>query len=130
MSIFKDCDIRGIYNKELHDADAYSIGRGLCAMLPPNAVMRVGGDVRLSTPALKDQLIQGLVDGGVPVENTLLYSMALSREKIPFSAHIFPNGAHGLATVDSRTVPKAMADPQAAQWIALAKLWIKELLGI
>ncbi len=69
-------------------------------------------------------------DGGVPVENTLLYSMALSRENIPFSAHIFPNGAHGLATVDSRTVPKDQADPQAAQWIGLAKLWLKELLSI
>jgi len=69
MSIFKDCDIRGIYDKELFDADAYGIGRGLAAMLPPNAVMRVGGDVRLSTPALKDQLIAGLVDGGVRVED-------------------------------------------------------------
>ena len=29
MSIFKDCDIRGVYGAELTDADAYSIGRGL-----------------------------------------------------------------------------------------------------
>lgn len=28
MSIFKDCDIRGVYGAELTDADAYSIGRG------------------------------------------------------------------------------------------------------
>lgn len=69
-------------------------------------------------------------DRSVPVENTLLYSMALSRENIPFSAHIFPNGAHGLATVDSRTVPRAQADPQAAQWIGLARLWLKELLKL
>ena len=69
-------------------------------------------------------------DRSVPVENTLLYSMALSRENIPFSVHIFPNGAHGLATVDSRTVPRDQADPQAAHWIGLGKLWLKELLGI
>ena len=69
-------------------------------------------------------------DRSVPVENTLLYSMALSRENIPFSAHIFPNGAHGLATVDSRTVPRDQADPQAAQWIGLARLWLKELLKL
>jgi len=69
-------------------------------------------------------------DRSVPVENTLLYAMALSKENIPFSAHIFPKGAHGLATVDSRTVPRDQADPQAAQWIGLAKLWLKELLGI
>ena len=69
-------------------------------------------------------------DRSVPVENTLLYAMALSKENIPFSAHIFPKGAHGLATVDCRTVPGDQADPQAAQWIRLAKLWLKELLGI
>ena len=69
-------------------------------------------------------------DGAVPVENSLLYSAALSRENIPFSLHIFPNGAHGLATVDRRTVPGDQADPQAAQWIALAKLWLKELLSV
>ena len=69
-------------------------------------------------------------DRSVPVENTLLYSMALSRENIPFSAHIFPNGAHGLATVDSRTVPRDQADPQAAQWIGLARLWLRELLKL
>ena len=66
-------------------------------------------------------------DESVPVENTLLYATALSRENIPFSVHIFPYGGHGLATVDSRTIPQHMEDPQAAQWIALAKLWLKEL---
>ena len=53
MSIFKDCDIRGVYGKELTDGDALRIGRGLAAMLPPGGTMRVGGDVRVSTPALK-----------------------------------------------------------------------------
>ncbi|MBQ9950918.1 MAG: phosphomannomutase/phosphoglucomutase [Clostridia bacterium] len=69
MSIFKDCDIRGIYGKELRNEDAYHIGRGLGAMLPPSATMRVGGDVRLSTPELKEQLIAGLTDSGVKVED-------------------------------------------------------------
>lgn len=69
MSIFKDCDIRGIYGKELTGDDVYCIGRGLSAMLPPSATMRVGGDVRLSTPELKERLIQGLTDGGVRVED-------------------------------------------------------------
>ena len=69
MSIFKDCDIRGVYGKELTNSDAYHIGRGLSAMLPPGGVMRVGGDVRLSTPELKEQLIRGLTEGGVKVED-------------------------------------------------------------
>lgn len=86
MSIFKDCDIRGIYGTELTDGDAYRIGRGLSAMLPPGAVMRVGGDVRLSTPALKENLIRGLTDSGVRVEDlgliptpALYYALANGR---------------------------------------------------
>ncbi len=69
MSIFKDCDIRGVYGRELTNEDAYRIGRGLSALLPPGATMRVGGDVRLSTPDLKERLILGLTEGGVKVED-------------------------------------------------------------
>ena len=43
MSIFKDCDIRGVYGRELTDEDARKIGRGLCAMLPPGATVLVAG---------------------------------------------------------------------------------------
>ena len=69
MSIFKDCDIRGIYGKEITAADTYLIGRGMGAMVPPGATVRVGGDVRLSTPELKESLICGLTESGVKVED-------------------------------------------------------------
>ena len=69
MSIFKDCDVRGVFGRELTCEDVYRIGRGLGAMLPPGAVMRVGGDVRLSTPELKQRLIRGLTESGVRVED-------------------------------------------------------------
>lgn len=69
MSIFKDCDIRGIYGREITAADTYLIGRGMGAMVPPGATVRVGGDVRLSTPELKESLICGLTESGVKVED-------------------------------------------------------------
>ena len=69
-------------------------------------------------------------DGSVPVENSLLYASALSREKIPFALHIFPEGGHGLATADKRTVEESALNPQVGQWIGLAKVWIKDLLGL
>ena len=62
MSIFKDCDIRGIYGRELTAQDTYKIGRAL-ATLSPGKIL-VGGDVRLSTPELKGELIRGLLDSG------------------------------------------------------------------
>ena len=66
MSIFKDCDIRGIYPTEIEAGAAYKIGRAL-ATLHPGARMCVGGDVRVSTPALKSAFIDGLVRGGIHV---------------------------------------------------------------
>lgn len=68
MSIFKDCDIRGIYPTEIEAGAAYRIGRAL-ATLHPGARMCVGGDVRLSTPELKAAFIKGLVESGAAVED-------------------------------------------------------------
>ena len=62
MSIYKDCDIRGIYGRELTAADCYKIGRALATLSPGKFL--VGGDVRLSTPELKDALTRGLLDSG------------------------------------------------------------------
>ena len=62
MSIYKDCDIRGIYEKEITAADTYKIGRAL-ATLAPGKIL-VGGDVRLSTPELKGALVKGLTESG------------------------------------------------------------------
>ncbi|MDO4865981.1 MAG: phosphomannomutase/phosphoglucomutase [Clostridia bacterium] len=66
MSIYKDCDIRGVYPGEIDEADARAVGRAL-ATLHPGARMAVGGDVRVSTPALKSAFIDGLVDSGAQV---------------------------------------------------------------
>lgn len=68
MSIFKDCDIRGIYPTEITGEAAYKIGRAL-ATLHPGAKLRVGGDVRLSTPTLKSAFIRGLVESGAHVQD-------------------------------------------------------------
>lgn len=66
MSIFKACDIRGVYGRELTDEKVYAIGRALGTLLGPKSVI-VGGDVRTSTPALKSALIDGLVGSGAQV---------------------------------------------------------------
>ncbi len=101
MSIFKDCDIRGIYGSEITAQDTYNIGRGLGAMLPKGAVFRVGGDVRISTPELKQELIRGLVESGINVDDlgtiptpALYYALANS------------NAAGGATVTASHNPPK------------------------
>ena len=66
MSIFKPCDIRGVYNKELMERDAYDLGRAAGKLIQGRASL-VAGDVRLSTPVLKSALSEGLVSAGCSV---------------------------------------------------------------
>lgn len=65
-------------------------------------------------------------DDCVPVMNSLLYSGALSKYKIPFELHIYPFGGHGLSTCDEHTcdnVDKNVAHDHA--WLCAVKKWLK-----
>ncbi len=69
MSIFKDCDIRGIVGEELNEEKMRLLGQAFASLLPEGAKIVVGGDVRLHTPSLKEALIQGVMEaGGVVLE--------------------------------------------------------------
>jgi phosphomannomutase len=65
-SIFKAYDIRGIYPEQINEQIAYQIAQAYCKFINPKTVV-VGRDVRLSGPALLEQLKKGLVDSGVNV---------------------------------------------------------------
>jgi phosphomannomutase/phosphoglucomutase len=66
MSIFKDCDIRGIYPYELNSDMAYRVGKAVGRLITGQSIL-VCGDVRLSTPVLKKSLIDGLLEQGAQV---------------------------------------------------------------
>jgi len=72
MSIFKACDIRGVYPTELGEGLARRIGRSIGTLLirrheTPQPRVLLGGDVRRSTPALKVALLDGLRSTGCHV---------------------------------------------------------------
>lgn len=62
MSIYKDCDIRGVYGREITAPECRQIGRALATMVPGRILL--GGDLRLSTPELKAALKDGLLASG------------------------------------------------------------------
>ena len=66
MKIFHACDIRGIAGSELTNDIAHKIGLAIGVKLTGEKVV-VGGDVRLSTPVLKDIMIKALVQSGCHV---------------------------------------------------------------
>jgi phosphomannomutase / phosphoglucomutase len=66
VSIFKDCDIRGVYGPELNADTAYRLGRATGMRLRGRETV-VGGDLRVSTPILKAALLEGLIRSGAHV---------------------------------------------------------------
>jgi phosphomannomutase len=69
--IFREYDIRGIYNETLFDIDAYNIGRAFASIISidHNNIITVMRDGRNSSPSLSAALIQGIIDSGVDVIN-------------------------------------------------------------
>jgi len=66
LTCFKAYDIRGELGKELNEDIAYRIGRAYGEYLKPKTIV-VGGDVRLTSEALKMALANGLMDAGTDV---------------------------------------------------------------
>ncbi len=69
--ILKSCDIRGIVGQELHNTDAYFIGRSFGTSLARLGKRNcaVGYDGRLSSPEFSEQVVRGLLDTGIDVIN-------------------------------------------------------------
>ena len=89
-------------------------------------ILRKTGD-RENTPTF---LWHTAKDNAVPVANTLVYGQALAEHGVPFEMHIFPEGAHGLATADGVTndsIPAGVG--KNAIWLPLAKEWLKGIFG-
>lgn len=72
QEIFRQYDIRGIFNKDLTPQTAYAIGAAYGTYLlrlkgSKGLRVSVGRDVRLSSPILRDALIEGILSTGIDV---------------------------------------------------------------
>ena len=63
---FKDCDIRGVYGRDVTDDLARRVGAAMADLLGGGPVI-VAGDLRASTPRLVAALAAGLLEGGSDV---------------------------------------------------------------
>ncbi|WOH39563.1 phosphomannomutase CpsG [Thalassotalea fonticola] len=66
LTCFKAYDIRGKLGEELNEDIAYAIGRAFALVIKPKSVV-VGGDIRLTSHALKQAIAHGLMAEGVDV---------------------------------------------------------------
>jgi len=87
-TIFREYDIRGVADTELLSSDVVDLGRGLGTLLQRKSgrSITLGRDCRLSSPRLRDALLEGLVDSGCEVTDIgvvptpLLYFSAVHLE--------------------------------------------------
>lgn len=71
-TIFRQYDIRGIWEKDLHSEVIELIGKGFASYLlksinKERARISVGRDARLHSPAIRDSLVKGLTSSGIDV---------------------------------------------------------------
>ncbi len=66
MSIFKDCDIRGVYGEDITEREAGAIGTAVAELLQGRSIV-VSGDFRTHTPSLKKAFTEALLAGGAEV---------------------------------------------------------------
>lgn len=67
----------------------------------------------------------------VPPAQTANMCLALAEKGIPFEAHIFESGPHGLSLADQATAgSKFEMDADAAQWIRLAERWLEKRFAL
>ena len=97
--IFRAYDIRGIYNEDINDETAYILGKsfGTYVALKGKTEVMVGYDNRLSSPALKENLINGLLDSGINVVNLGLVTTPMyyfARERLNKWSAIMITASH------------------------------------
>ncbi|MDI9468812.1 MAG: alpha/beta hydrolase [Bacillota bacterium] len=92
----------------------------------PEALARVSLETRVTGETPPCFLWHTANDEAVPVENSLLFAMALARAGVPFELHVYPDGAHGLSLgtwfVDT-------PQPSVQGWIAAARHWLDGVFG-
>jgi phosphomannomutase len=64
--VFKAYDVRGIHPDELDEAGAEAIGRAYVEQFEPRRIA-VGGDMRLSSPAMQEAVMRGAANAGCDV---------------------------------------------------------------
>ena len=60
-------------------------------------------------------------DGAVPVENTLMFAMALRENGIPLEMHVYPKGRHGMSLCDETVDrPESLTDSEryCSEWFS------------
>lgn len=101
--IFREYDIRGIFDEDLKGDFSYFLGKGFGTYIKRKGFKNVciGGDNRLTTPFLKEKLINGLLETGISVIDINIVPTPL----LYFSVHFY-NYDSGIMVTASHNPPE------------------------
>src|SRR5437899_313940 len=111
-TIFKAYDVRGVYPDEFDDDAAYRIGRAFARWIGAEKIV-LGRDCRLSSPALSEAFVHGVVTSGLGIVDiglatTDMVYFASGRLSLPgamFTASHNPPRYNGLKLCRERAAP-------------------------
>lgn len=84
----------------------------------PDLLQHLSNELQVTKDTPPCFLWHTVEDKAVPVENSLLFASALRRAGVPFSLHIYENGAHGLGL--------GRPDRPAPPWAEQLLYWFRE----
>ena len=102
-TIFREYDIRGIYEIDLKGELPYFIGKAFGSYVKRKNINEVcvGGDNRLTTPEIKEKLVKGLIETGINVIDIGIVPTPL----LYFSVHFYEFGS-GIMVTASHNPPE------------------------
>jgi len=84
----------------------------------PKLVESLSNELRVTAQTPPTFLFHTSEDKTVPVENSVLFYLALKKAGVPAEMHIFERGPHGVGL--------AMMDPALSKWSELLAIWLRE----
>ncbi len=112
-NIFKAYDVRGIYPTELNEESAFKLGQATAIFLKAR-ILIVGEDARISSPSLRQKLVEGIISMGCNVIHigqctTPLFYLSVSNLKadggVMITASHNPAEYNGLKIVGMNSMP-------------------------
>jgi acetyl esterase/lipase len=87
---------------------------------PPEMLVQLLSNEKQVTPQTPPTFLWHTAnDGGVPVENSLLFAAALSKNRVSFDLHIFADGPHGVGL--------AADHPVLSLWTTCCAAWLRDM---
>jgi len=100
--------------------------RNLLGENPPEELVRsLSNETQVTPETPPTFLVHTNEDAAVPVENSLLFAMALRKAKVPLELHVFEKGRHGLGLGTGEKAFNVDPDPAFQAWPKLCETWLK-----